>query len=238
METHNTMIVSIDSTPALSNMTSSRHPPADPEATTARILQAAGTHLFTYGYRSLTMDVLAHELGMSKKTLYVHFPAKDAIVGAIIDGVGEAIRNRMDAILADPGLNFAQKLSSVIDVVGSNLAKVSPGCLHDLQRNAPQLYERIDEVRQRNVPHVFGNLIRAGLAEGRVRPEVDPDFAVAFWLQAIRGLVQPEVLERTGLTPRQTLERAIRLFFCGLLSPAGHKEYEKIRASRETPATA
>lgn len=211
-------------------------PSASPETVRLRILQVAGAHLFTYGYRSLTMDVLAHELGMSKKTLYVHFPGKDAIVGAIIDGVGQAIRSRMDAVLADSKLNFAQKLSGVIDVVGSNLAKASPGLLHDLQRNAPHLYQKIDDVRQRNVPHVFGGLIRAGLADGRVRADVDPDFAVEFWLQAIRGLVRPEILERTGLTPRQTLEKAIQLFFCGLLSPAGHKEYEKLPSSREKPA--
>lgn len=209
-------------------------PPA--QATTTRILESARAHLFTYGYRSLTMDTLARDLGMSKKTLYVHFRSKDAIIGAIIDGIGQAIRSRMDVILADPKLNFAQKLSGVIDVVGSNLAKASPGMLHDLQRHAPQLYEKIDDVRQRNIPHVFGGLIRAGLADGRVRAGVDPDFAVEFWLQAIRGLTRPEILERTGLTPRQSLERAIHLFFSGLLSPLGHKEYAKLLASREKSA--
>jgi hypothetical protein len=99
--------------------------------------------------------------------------------------------------------------------------------LHDLQRFAPSLYQKIDDLRQRNVPYVFGRLIRAGLAEGKVRREVDPDFAVEFWLQAIRGLVHPTVLDRTQLTPRQTLERAIHLFFGGLLSAAGRKDYEK-----------
>jgi len=207
-----------------------------PAAVRARILEVARHHLFAYGYSAAVMDQLARELGMSKKTLYRHFPSKDAIVGAIIDEIGQSIRGQMDVILANPRLNFAQKLSGVIDVVGSNLARTSPGMLHDLQRCAPQLYQKIDDVRRRNVPHVFGGLIRAGLAEGKVRPEFDADFAVEFWLQAIRGLVQPEVLERTGLTPRQTLEKALHLFFSGLLSSAGYKDYEKHLASRSTPA--
>ncbi len=209
-----------------------------PPAVPARILEAARARLFTYGYSALIMDELARELGMSKKTLYAHFPGKEAIVGAIIDGIGEAIRSRMDAILTDPQLNFAQKLAGVIDVVGSNLAKASPGMLHDLQRYAPELYQRIDDVRRRNVPVVFGRLIRAGLAEGKVRAGIDPDFAVEFWLQAIRGLVQPDMLEHTGLTPRQTLERALHLFFSGLLTSSGHKDYEKLLASRTKPAAA
>jgi AcrR family transcriptional regulator len=211
-------------------------PPPAAGSARARLLEAARTRLFTYGYSALTMDALAHDLGMSKKTLYVHFRSKDAIIGAIIDGIGQSIRARMDGVLSNPRLNFSQKLCGVSDVVGSNLANASPGMLHDLQRFAPQLYQKIDDLRQRNVPSVFGRLIRAGVAEGKVRRDVDPDFAVEFWLQAIRGLVHPAVLDRTQLTPRQTLEKAIDLFFGGLLSAAGHKDYEKHLASCEKHA--
>jgi AcrR family transcriptional regulator len=202
-------------------------PPPGAASPRVRILEAARTQLFVHGYRALTMDAMAHDLGMSKKTLYVHFRSKDAIIGAIIDGIGQSIRERMDVVLTNSDLDFTQKLCGVFDIVGSNLAKASPGMLHDLQRFAPSLYQKIDDLRQRNVPYVFGRLIRAGLAEGKVRREVDPDFAVEFWLQAIRGLVHPTVLDRTQLTPRQTLERAIHLFFGGLLSAAGRKDYEK-----------
>jgi AcrR family transcriptional regulator len=179
------------------------------------------------------MDELAHDLGMSKKTLYRHFRSKDDIIDAIIEEIGQAIRDRMDSFLTNPKLNFTQKLCALVEVVGSNLALASPGMLHDLQRFAPQLYQKIDDLRQRNVPYVFGRLIRAGLAEGKVRPEIDPVFAVEFWLQAIRGLIHPAVLERTQLTPRQTLERAIHLFFGGLLSPAGRRDYDRHLASCE-----
>ena len=198
-----------------------------------RILDAARVRLFSYGYSALTMDELAHDLGMSKKTLYVHFASKDAIIDAIIEEIGQAIRDRMDTVLGNPDLDFTQKMCALIEVVGSNLAKASPGMLHDLQRFAPQLYQKIDDLRSRNVPSVFGRLIRTGLAEGKVRPEIDPDFAVEFWLQAIRGLIHPAVLERTQLAPRQTLEQGMRLFFGGLLSPAGRKDYDKHLSSCE-----
>ena len=210
---------------------------ATPTPPRARILGAARATLLTRGYNALTMAALAHELGMSKKTLYVHFRGKDAIIGAVIDDMERSIRGRMDAILANRRLAFARKLAGVIDVVGSAIAQAGPGMLHDLQRYAPQLYQRIDDVRRRNVPYVFGRLIRAGLAEGQVRPETDPDFAVEFWLQAIRGLVHPDVLERTQLSPRQTLEMAVHLFFGGLLTRTGLKDYDQhIRSLRKSPA--
>ncbi|HUJ42013.1 MAG TPA: TetR/AcrR family transcriptional regulator [Opitutaceae bacterium] len=214
-------------------MVSARPSPPRPAAPAARarILDVARTHLFAYGFSVLTMDDLARELGMSKKTLYVHFPSKDAIAGAILDDIGRSIRTQLDTALAHPQLTFAQKLCRVIDVVGAVLSKVSPSTLRDLQRYAPHLYQKIEEVRQKNVPYVIGRLIRTGLAEGKVRRGIDPAFAAEFWLQAIRGLVQPAVLDRTQLTPRQTLEKALHLFFHGLLTAAGRHDYEKHLAS-------
>jgi AcrR family transcriptional regulator len=192
-----------------------------------RILATVRTHLFTLGYSGLTMDDLAQELGMSKKTLYVHFPSKDAIASAIIDSIGEELHVRFEAVLADPGRTFLQKLTSVTDIIGDTLGRASPAMFRDLQRSAPALYQKIEDIRQKTVPFVFGHLIRTGIAEGRVRPDIDPAFATEFWLQAIRGLVQPAVLERTQLTLRQTVHKALPIFFTGLLTSSGRKDYEK-----------
>ena len=194
----------------------------------ARILATAQRQLFTYGYNALTMDDLAHELGISKKTLYLHFPGKDAIIGLIIDAMGRSIRAEMDAVLNDPKRNFAQKLRGIVDVVAPRLAQVSPVMLRELQRYAPRIHQKIDELRQKNIPYVFGRLFRDGIAEGAVRANVDPDFAAQFWLQAMRGLVHPDTLAVTHLTPRQSLEKALELFTGGLLTPAGRKDYEKL----------
>ncbi|MBI5382206.1 MAG: TetR/AcrR family transcriptional regulator [Opitutae bacterium] len=205
-------------------LTTPKLPPADSPA--GRIVQAALHRLFSVGYSALTMDELAHELGMSKKTLYLHFPSKDALLGAVIDSLVVSLRAQLDAVLEAPDRSFIQKLCGVVDVVGGTMAKASPAMFRDLQRYAPAIYQRIEDIRQETIPYVFGRLIRAGIAEGKVRPDLDPAFATEFWLQAIRGLIQPAVLDRTQLTIRQTLEKAIGLFFGGLLTPAGRKDYE------------
>ncbi|ACB74203.1 TetR/AcrR family transcriptional regulator [Opitutus terrae] len=193
----------------------------------ARILAVAHQQLVEHGYTALTMDVLAHELGMSKKTLYVHFSGKDALIERIIECIERSLQERMTAVLSDPKLGFPQRIDQVVEVVGSTMTRISPAMLRELQRFAPRLYQKIEDVRQKNVPTFFGRLIREGVAAGKVRSDLDPAFATEFWLQAIRGLVQPAVLDRTQLTLRQTLEKALNLFLCGLLTPAGRKDYEK-----------
>lgn len=193
-----------------------------------RILSAARRHLFAYGYNALTMDDLAHELGMSKKTLYLHFPGKDAIIATIIEEIGRTIRQELETVLNQPKLSFCQKLRTIVDIVVPRLSLLSPAILRELQRYAPKIYGMLDELRQKNIPAIFGRLFRSGVNEGALRPEIDPEFAAQFWLQAIRGLVHPDTLAVTHLSPRQTLEKALELFTGGLLTPAGRKDYEKL----------
>src|SRR5882724_6016122 len=49
-----------------------------------RIVDAARVHFFSHGFRSVTMDDLAEELGISKKTLYAHFPGKLDLLEAVL----------------------------------------------------------------------------------------------------------------------------------------------------------
>src|SRR5438034_10338839 len=49
-----------------------------------RIVEAARVHFFNHGFRSVTMDDLAEELGISKKTIYAHFPGKFDLLEAVL----------------------------------------------------------------------------------------------------------------------------------------------------------
>lgn len=201
-------------------------PGPDPGGRT-RILGAARAHFFAYGYSALTMDELAAELGMSKKTLYVHFPSKDALVGAILAEFVQEVRASADALFADPALSFTVKLHRFSEAMVQRFARMNPHVFRDLQRAAPHIYRHIEELRHNNIPHIFGRMLRQGQAAGMVRADVDPDFAIEFWRPAIQSLMHPDALERLKLNPEQVFAKAINLFFGGLLTSAGRKDYEK-----------
>jgi AcrR family transcriptional regulator len=207
------------------------HPPAPTTAADSaartRILAAARTQFFTYGYSALLMDDLAAELGMSKKTLYVHFPGKDALVGELLRGFIGEIRASADALFADTSLSFTAKLQRFSAAMVQRFLRMNPHIFRDLQRSAPHIYRQIEELRHKNIPLIFGRLIRQGQAAGMVRADLDPDFAIEFWRPAIQSLMHPDTLERLKLNPDQMFTQAINLFFGGLLTPAGRKDHEK-----------
>ena len=204
-------------------------PPAAPANPVApRILRQARAHFFAHGYCQCTMDELAAELGMSKKTLYVHFAGKEALMRAVIEDLGREVRESADALFADRQLNFAAKLRGFAEGMMQRLGQLNPRTMRDLQRFAPELHDLLTEVREKNIPYVFGRFIAEGQRAGMVRTDLDTAFAVQFFLQAMHGLIQPATMERLQLTPRDILPRAIELLFGGLLTPAGRKEHEKL----------
>lgn len=195
-----------------------------------RILQQARAHFMAHGYCQCTMDDLARELGMSKKTLYAHYESKEAIMEDVLDGIFTEVRAAADALLADRRLGFTEKLHRFTDGMTKRFTSISPQLLRDLQRFAPHLYQHIEDLRHKNIPHIFGQLLQQGQAAGMVRPEINAAFAVEFWRPAIQSLMHPDALERLQLRPDQVFIQAITLFFGGLLTPAGRKEHEKLFA--------
>ena len=196
-------------------------------AARARILAQARADFFAQGYSAFTMDGLAAATGMSKKTLYVHFAGKDAIIREVLLGLGRDIRADAAAILrrAQPG--FAAKLRAFATGMVRRLAPVHPRCVRDLQTHAPALHRVVVDMRQRNIPSIFRRFIAEGKRTGMVRADVESGFAVEFFLHAMQALMMPAALERLRLGPAEMCTRAIDLFFGGLLTSAGCRQHEK-----------
>jgi AcrR family transcriptional regulator len=211
-------------------MTSTSDALARPVTVRARIVQAARERLISHGYGRLTMDELAAELGVSKKTLYRHFASKEALARQVIMDLGQEVRAHADGILDNSRLSFAQKLQDFITGMVQRLTQMSPRLLQDLQRFAPELHELILSMRRRNIPDIFGRLLTEGQERGMVRQDLDPGFAAEFLLHAMQGLMQPVALDHLRLGPQEVFEKAMNIFFGGLLTPAGRKDYEKFLA--------
>jgi len=198
-------------------------PPIDlDEGPAGRIIAATRDLLLRNGYSGLTMDDLAFALGMSKKTIYAHFPSKDAIVSAIIKATGATIRRQVQAAMTGAG-PFPAKFKAVLGIIGVQFGPMGPNFLQDLHRHAPQLSREIDALKDNNIPIVFNLLLREGIAEGMVRPDTDIPFVTSYWIQIIKGIHDPAVLAQTGLTPRDAFDKSIELFFRGLLTDKGLK---------------
>lgn len=67
-----------------------------------RMLDATETMLARFGYSKMTMEDIAREAGVGRRTLYLHFPSKEAIALCSIDRIVERLTDELDSIAAQP----------------------------------------------------------------------------------------------------------------------------------------
>ncbi len=210
---------------AKASASSALPPPAD--GPVARIVAAARRHFIALGFSRTTMDDLAGELGMSKKTLYAHFPGKEALISFMLETKIGEVRKGMKALSEDESVPVVERAHRMMAFIVRQMSEVSPAFLRDLERHHPALYARMESVRAEILPQVWGRLLAQGAAEGLIRRELDPAFVSEMVLTTIQGLLRPATLDRLELPPHEVIDRVLTVVFNGILTPAGRKAYEK-----------
>src|SRR5882724_11981977 len=99
-----------------------------------RIVTAARHHFFAHGFRGVTMDDLAQELGMSKKTLYRCFPSKADVVKAVLLDKLDGVEAELAVIVSRSSRNFPTALHDVLACMQRHTEEIRPPFLRDLQR--------------------------------------------------------------------------------------------------------
>jgi AcrR family transcriptional regulator len=202
--------------------------PAPPDPVRDRILRLAEERFLAQGFSRITMDDLAHELGMSKKTLYQHFPAKDALLDAMLERRLQAMGAELEALLAKPHTGYPRKLHAVLSLLSRRVGEIKEPFLLDLKRFAPAAFQKVDRFRQEFIPRVFGQLLEEGRKQGLLRSDVHPAVTVELLLTAIQSIIRPETIGRLNVSPHEAMGTIFRVILEGLLAPAGRRMHRRM----------
>jgi AcrR family transcriptional regulator len=128
--------------------------------------------MFTrYGIRSITMDDIARELGISKKTLYHEFEDKNDLIKRVIDYDILLNRQFMEEVNR-ANLNAIEELFYVNERIHEDRVNYSPTFYYDLKKYHPDTYQRwLDDKRQNMFDLIVSNL-QKGKQEGVFREDI------------------------------------------------------------------
>lgn len=187
----------------------------------SRILEVSRERFFESGYSKVTMDELAEELGMSKKTLYQHFPGKKELLRAALIDLVMTVREEVSRIVHDEGKDFIVRLNEVGVLIGARMPKPGPLFMKDMQRFAADVWLEVDQLRTSAVAANFGKLFRDGIREGYLPEGLDVDVLIRMLTVLIQGLVNPQVLSQVPLTGPQMLEKIVTTLMFGVMTEKG-----------------
>ncbi len=201
-----------------------------PGALRERILQAAGELFLARGFVRVTAGDIAGRLGISKATLYKVFPSKEAVLRVFVRGMMADIEFGVGSIIGDGGRGFVEKMVSLLSFLGSRLSQWGPLLIGDIQKAVPGLWKEIEEFRREKILTHFTRVLDAGRREGYFRADLDIDILLEMFLGLVREFINPAALMRSGRSPAAAFESIIKVFFQGILTDEGRRDF-----ARRTP---
>jgi TetR/AcrR family transcriptional regulator, cholesterol catabolism regulator len=180
----------------------------------------------TYGIRSVSMDDIARELGMSKKTLYEFFDNKADLLSTALDTVLKEF-TAWYATLKELNLNAIDELLQISIRVNEEYAKFSPSNIYDLKKYYPQVIkEHISSEKQVTYTVVVENLEK-GIAESIYRSELDINLVAELYVQKIAALHSGDFCVDPTITFEKVFEIMFENHIRGIVNQDGLEYFEQ-----------
>lgn len=196
-----------------------------------KILKNSLELFFKYGIKRVTMDDIAKELGMSKKTIYQFYKEKDDLVNQLTE-----IELAKETIKFDEIKNQAKDPIHEIMLISEKLREmmqhINPVFFIDLQKFYPKAFLQFQKFKENCAFNEILRNIKEGKSSGVYRQDVDEDFAARFRLAQIDMLMFGNFFSFEKISFVKSHELVLDMFVHGICTVKGHKlinSYKKIK---------
>ena len=165
-----------------------------------RIVDSARRHFFAHGFRGVTMDDLAGELGMSKKTLYACFPSKTDLLRAVVVDKFRAVEVDLERIAAGFSKDGLASLHRLLACLQQHTEEIQPPFVRDIRREAPEIFELVQKRRRQVIQRYFGKLFDECRRAGVVRKDISTRLIIEVLLGAAEAVMNPAKMAELNLT--------------------------------------
>lgn len=184
------------------------------------IISKARQLFFTYGLKSVSMDDLAKEAGVSKKTIYQYVSDKAELVTKVA-------KQFMDCHKAETVQSYNLATNAVEEVVLQakvSLAQLAPikySFFHDMEKAFPDAWQMLLQHRRE---HLLGSItqnLKRGINEGLYRTGLDLELTPHIRLQQLQLVVLPGAFTPFHLTMEQLMMRLTSFYLHGITNSNG-----------------
>lgn len=193
-----------------------------------RIIEKAEELFLKFGVSKVTVDEIASELGMSKKTLYKYFDSKESLIAMVMSTRRDRIKSGVfDIIQSDRDL--IEKLSVLMTFIGSQFAQATPNFIQDLRKTAPHICGALENERSQHAMEAFKALGREGIEKGYFRNDIDLDFLAVMYVTMMQGVMMSDIVSRLPLTAAQVFQAILDVMFFGMFTEKGREKMCALR---------
>jgi AcrR family transcriptional regulator len=185
-----------------------------------------------FGIKSVTMDDIAKHLGMSKKTIYLHYKDKDELVYLLI-------KNRMETqvCIMDEGSsqasNALDEVFIAVTQMQSMLSNMNPMLFHDMQKYHPNAWVVFKTFKESNLNKVIRENLKRGIDEGYYRKELNLDIITKMRIEQIDMAFSYSSFPVNKYSVLQVMNELTEHYLYGICSLKGHRQVNKYKQINE-----
>ena len=175
-----------------------------------------------YGIKSMTMDEIARQMGISKKTLYQYVSNKNELVVKVM---AMKLSEEKDCMyqLFDSGNNPIDELMQITDFVRSNMKEMHPSVIFDLKKYHPDAWKLMHEHKENFIYNSITHNLQKGVEEGLYRDNLVPEIIAKLYLGMVNVIISGENFAESKYNQAELHEQMIRYHIRGIANEKGRK---------------
>lgn len=198
-----------------------------------RILEKAEELFLRFGVRSITMDEIASQLGMSKKTIYQSFADKEELVFMVFDNLfnkcsEDCVQDRARAE------NAIHELFLTIDMMEGFLKTMNPYILYDLEKYHPAVFKRFLSFKHGFLYQSIKDNVEWGIQDELYRTDINVEIVSRFRVGTAMLSLDAETFPHNKFSVVEVEIQLLLLYAYGLATPKGNKLIHKYNQQRES----
>ncbi len=151
------------------------------------ILKKASEIFLKYGFKSVTMDDIANDLGISKKTIYKHFKNKASLVDSTISYLHKSLHNTVMCV-CDKGFDAIQENFEIKKIFSELFKNSDNSPMYQLQKYYPETYIKIIKDEFSMFKDCILKNIEKGINEGIYRKNLEKELITKFYFSLMMSV--------------------------------------------------
>ncbi len=192
-----------------------------------KILYFTHAKFITEGFYKTTMDEIARDLQMSKKTIYKHFDSKEELLENVCGMRMNLMEEFLDEV-AESDEDAITKFLKIIHKQKSMSMNCSPVWFRDLEIHAPHLSKEFAKVRQEKVTKIMSKLLEQGKKE-KVVEHVPVDIIITALKGAIEAVTHADFVLNSKYSFHEAMRITAEIFFNGFLTELGKEKFSNTK---------
>ena len=197
-----------------------------------RILEKATDLFMRYGIRSITMDEIAAQLAISKKTIYQFFTDKDEIVEAVVNQEIHKNEEECEGFRLNAE-NALHEIFLALEEMEEMMKSMNPLIMYDLEKHHPKSYKKFRNHKYQYMYAMVKDNIERGIQEENYRPEINADIVAKHRIESAFMSFNQDLFPHNRYKISETCYELAILFLHSITTPKGKKLIDKYLTERK-----